>query len=127
MMDVVAGAASLEDAVASRGAVDVMGRGEAAETPSYVWKSDAMQRFLDDLRSRYDRVVLHLPPILSEQDAVNAAAMADGFVVAIAADRTRREVVERALDSLGPARVKVLGAVLTEREQVIPELVYKRI
>ncbi|OQA26631.1 MAG: Tyrosine-protein kinase YwqD [Verrucomicrobia bacterium ADurb.Bin345] len=104
----------------------MLSRGNA-ECPGYLWESRGMQAVLSDLRQRFDRIVLHTSPVRISGDAINAARYADGVVIVVRADETRREVVNRALDVLRSAKGRILGAVLTDRKQTIPGMVYRRI
>jgi Mrp family chromosome partitioning ATPase len=126
-LDVLEGTGRLEDVTRRDGSLYVIGRGTSEEAPVYLWRSDAMRDLLTRLRQDYDRIIVHVPPILQSHDALHLLRHADGLVLVIRADSTRREVVQRALEILGDRADKVLGAVLTDRRQVIPEAVYRRI
>ena len=102
-------------------------RGSHADCPSYIWGSERMREMMNELTAKFDRIVIHTAPVLASSDAINAARVCTGIIICIKADATRREVVQRALHSLKEGREKVVGAVLTERRQVIPGAVYKRI
>ena len=82
---------------------------------------------MTELRDRFTRVIFSMPPVLQSSDTVNVARFSDGVVIAVKADSTRREVVRRAVDLLAGAKGNVVGAVLTERRQIIPHSVYRRI
>jgi polysaccharide biosynthesis transport protein len=127
IFEVLDGEVAFGDAVSRMGNLCVIGRGGRKEIPSYLWTSERMRTFLDNLRREYDRVVVHVPPILQAQDAIHMVRQSDGVLLVIRADSTRREVVQRAMDTLGDARTKIVGAVLTGRTQVIPKAVYRRI
>jgi uncharacterized protein involved in exopolysaccharide biosynthesis len=126
-LDILDGAARLEDVINRSGSLYVIGRGSSEQTPVYRWRSDAMRDLLTRLRQDYDRIIVHVPPILQSHDALHLLRHADGLVLVIRADSTRREVVQRAVEILGDRADKILGAVLTDRRQVIPEAVYRRI
>ncbi|HNZ19071.1 MAG TPA: exopolysaccharide transport family protein [Candidatus Hydrogenedentes bacterium] len=126
LTDLVAGQADLEETLGQDGGLYVLSRGNA-ECPGYLWESRGMQAVLSDLRQRFDRIVLHTSPVRISGDAINAARYADGVVIVVRADETRREVVNRALDVLRSAKGRILGAVLTDRKQTIPGMVYRRI
>ena len=125
--DIVLDHAKLEDCVANTGYLDTMQRGTQVGLPSHLWNSEKMQEILASLHDQYSRIVFHAPPILSSGDALDLARIADGVVVVIRSDSTRREVVMRAMESLAKSKGRVLGAVLTGRKQLIPRFVYKRI
>ncbi|MCP4643243.1 MAG: polysaccharide biosynthesis tyrosine autokinase [bacterium] len=127
LMDVLGGQAELSDVVSRMGNLNVVGRGSVRECPTYLWRSPRMKELLNELRGEFDRVVFHVAPILASHDALNLAQLADGCVLVVRSDSTRREVVARAMEMLNGAKGRVLGAVLTERRQVIPSIVYRRI
>lgn len=126
LLDVLSGSAELGDVVSTMGSLFVVGRGAQGDCPTYLWHSKRMQDMLDELRQRFDRIVFHVAPIRQSHDALNLARYADGAILVVKADSTRREVVLRSIEMLAEAKGRLLGAVLTERRQVIPELVYKR-
>ncbi len=125
--DVVLEQAKAEDCVANTGFLDTMQRGTQVGLPSHLWNSEKMQEILAGLHDNYSRIVFHAPPILNSSDTLDLARIADGVVVVIKSDSTRREVVMRAMESLAKSKGRVLGAVLTARRQMIPRFVYKRI
>ncbi len=125
--DLVLEQAKVEDCVANTGNLDTMQRGTQVGLPSHLWNSEKLQEILTGLHDTYSRIVFHAPPILSSSDTLDLARIADGVVVVIKSDSTRREVVMRAMESLAKSKGRVLGAVLTARKQMIPRFVYKRI
>lgn len=127
LTDVLSGTAELADVVSSMGGLFVVGRGSLRDCPTYLWRSQRMTELLSELKQRFDQIVFHVPPVLSSHDGVNLARLADGIVLVVRADSTRREVVLRAMEMLAEAKGHVLGVVMTERRQVIPKIVYRRI
>ncbi|MCC6695119.1 MAG: hypothetical protein IT365_05770 [Candidatus Hydrogenedentes bacterium] len=127
IVDLIMDGGQLEDCVSSVGQLYVMGRGSQKDIPTYVWKSEKMKALLDEMRQRFSRIIFYTPPVLRSGEAVNLARLADGIVVVVKFDSTRREVVMRAMELLAEAKGRVLGAVLTDRKQIIPSAVYKRI
>ena len=125
--DLVLDQAGIGDCVANTGNLDTMQRGTQIGLPSHLWNSEKMQEVLANLHDNYSRIVFHAPSILESSDALDLAHIADGVVVVIKSDSTRREVVMRAMESLAKSKGRVLGAVLTARKQMIPKFVYKRI
>ncbi|HRI89599.1 MAG TPA: GNVR domain-containing protein, partial [Candidatus Hydrogenedentes bacterium] len=104
---VLNGGGNLEEYVANVGALYVMGKGSKKDCPTYMWKSERMKNLINELRARFTRVVIHVSPVLSSGDAVNLARLADGIVVAVKADSTRREVVMRAIELLAESKGRV--------------------
>jgi uncharacterized protein involved in exopolysaccharide biosynthesis len=127
LVDVLLGDAESQDVVTNAGDLYLMGKGSQGDCPAYLWHSDRMQTVMEDLKSRFKRIIFHVPPVLSAADAVNLSRYADGTLLVIKSDSTRREVAMRAMETLADAKGRVVGAVLTDRRQVIPKAVYKRI
>jgi uncharacterized protein involved in exopolysaccharide biosynthesis/Mrp family chromosome partitioning ATPase len=126
IMDVLTGEVTIDGVLSHMGNLSVVGRG-SAECPAYLWNSERMRSLIEELRQRYDRIVFHVAPVLASHDALNLAHIADGVVLVVKADSTRREVAARAIGMLRESKGEVFGVVLVERKAVIPAVVYSRI
>jgi Mrp family chromosome partitioning ATPase len=71
-----------------------------------------MRRVLDTLRTRYDRILIDMPPVAPLADLHIVAPMADALLMIVRAGVTPRPAIERALAGLEVSRV--LGLVLNE-------------
>ena len=76
---------------------------------------------------RYEWIVFDGPPVLESADSASIAAVADGVVVVVEAGRTKRPVLQRAVDLLHKAGARVMGSVLNRRRLEIPGFIYRRI
>jgi len=85
------------------------------------------QERLSELRKTFDYVLVDAPSIGVCGDAVLLGRMADGFVMVLEANRTRRDAAVRAQRTLEAAGVRIAGAVLNRRGFPIPEWLYQRI
>ncbi len=114
LTDVLAGAATLEDALVTLEDhhLTVLPSGVIPSHPAELLGSVAMRRTLDTLRTRFDRLILDMPPVSPLADVHIAAAMADGILMIVRAGMTQKPAIERALAGLDPT--KVLGLVLNE-------------
>jgi capsular exopolysaccharide synthesis family protein len=97
--------------------------GRAAVNPSRLARSNRLLEFMAELRSRCDQVVLDLAPVLPVADARVLARVVDGLIVVIRAGVTPREVVARAIESVGGDRV--LGTVLNGTEVAMPRFLQR--
>lgn len=88
---------------------------------------DRMKERIAELRSAFDYVLIDAPPLNSYGDAMVFGRLADGIVLVLEANATRREAAARVAESLQAARIPVLGAVLNKRTFPIPSALYKRI
>jgi polysaccharide biosynthesis transport protein len=80
-----------------------------------------------ELRNEFDYVLLDAPPLSSYSDALALVQVADGIVLVLEANSTRRDAVARIVENLRAAQINVLGAVLNKRTFPIPTPLYKRL
>jgi capsular exopolysaccharide synthesis family protein len=113
LVDILVGAATLDDAlVAVPGHhLLILPAGMPAVRSTELLASAAMQRVLETLRARFDRIVIDTPPV-AVADTHVLSRSADGLLLVVRAGVTTRPAIERALD--GMERDKVLGMVLNE-------------
>jgi capsular exopolysaccharide synthesis family protein len=86
--------------------------GRPPSNPSELLGSEAMDRLLDHLRSRFEFIILDVPPVLPLADPFVLGCKADGLVMVIRAGRTPRDVVTMALDNI--PRDRLVGVVLND-------------
>jgi protein-tyrosine kinase len=82
--------------------------------PSELLASPEMQRLLEEVSGRYDRIILDTPACLGLPDAKSVSEICDGLVMVVRADVTPKEDVQAALDILD--RRRVVGLVLNGSE-----------
>ncbi len=80
---------------------------------------------LDSLASRFDFVIIDLPPVLKSQDAALVAQKTDGMLLVVAHRKLKREIIDSGIRSLRAVGVNVLGAVLNRREFDLPGFLHK--
>jgi capsular exopolysaccharide synthesis family protein len=80
--------------------------------PAELLGSATMRRVLDTLRTRFDRILIDMPPVAPLADLHILAPMVDGLLMIVRAGVTPRPAIERALSGLDMS--KVLGLVLNE-------------
>jgi succinoglycan biosynthesis transport protein ExoP len=122
--DVLMGEASFDSVFTGGEPLTVVGRGAQPIGP-YLRRPESMNALLGQLRKRYKYVIFHVGPALTAHEAIRLARYTDGVVLVVKANATRRQVVQRAVNLLDKS--KVLGAVLTQRTQMIPQSVYRHI
>jgi Mrp family chromosome partitioning ATPase len=99
--------------------LDVLGVRYAPPNPSELLASSQMRNLVQELCSRYDRVVFDTPATLGLPDSKIVSELCDGLVMVVRADVTPREDVRAALDVLDQQRLLglVLNGVDTSRER----------
>jgi capsular exopolysaccharide synthesis family protein len=90
----------------------VMTAGAAPTNPAELLGSTAMRRLLDQLRTRFDRVILDTPPVLPLADVAVLAPVVDGALLVVRAGMTPKPAIENALRAFDASRL--LGVVLND-------------
>jgi capsular exopolysaccharide synthesis family protein len=98
----------------------------AAQSPSLL-NSNSMKVRIDELRNDFDYVLIDSPSLNTYADGVALGQLADGLVLVLEANATRREVAVRVTENLRTAQIKILGAVLNKRTFPIPASLYHRL
>ncbi|MDH6677344.1 capsular exopolysaccharide synthesis family protein [Rhodococcus sp. LBL1] len=112
---VLAGQADLDDVLQSTSFanVSVLASGPLPPNPSELLGSTHAGKLLDDLRSKFDFVVIDASPLLPVTDAAVLAAKVDGSLVVVRHGKTKRDQVSRAIGNLRSVGATVLGTILT--------------
>jgi succinoglycan biosynthesis transport protein ExoP len=88
---------------------------------------ERFQTLLQDLRKEFSYIIIDAAPLSEYTDATRFARLANGLVMVLEANDTRRETAQKAKELLDASNVPVIGAVLNKRTFPIPELVYRRL
>ena len=78
------------------------------------FSSTEFKTFIDNVRARYDHVIIDAPPILPVTDARIIGQHVDAILYAVAWDATRSQVVEAGLNEFVNAGLDLTGLILTK-------------
>ncbi len=111
---VIAGQAALADAVQQTAVpgLSVLPCGPTPPNPAELLTSPRLKDVFDELRTRYDFVLVDTPPLLAVTDPCVVAPRVDGVVLTMRMSKQSRPKAERARDILMTLGVKVLGVVV---------------
>jgi capsular exopolysaccharide synthesis family protein len=125
VVDVLGERAALEDALVQLPDVRlaVVPAGLPPEQPAELLGSAGMRRLLEALRSRFDRVIVDVPPVIPLADVGVVAPQCDGVLLVVRAGATSKPLIERALGTFDAERV--LGIVLNESGGAEPDYGYE--
>jgi capsular exopolysaccharide synthesis family protein len=114
LAEFLSGACELEDAMKFLPDFNltVIAAGAAPTNPAELLGSTAMRRLLDQLRTRFDRVILDTPPVLPLADVAVLAPIVDGALLVVRAGVTPKPAIENALRAFDSSRL--LGIVLND-------------
>jgi capsular exopolysaccharide synthesis family protein len=90
----------------------ILPAGTLPSHPAELLGSAAMRRVLDTLRTRFDRILMDMPPVAPLADLHIVAPMVDGLLMIVRAGMTPKPAIEHALSGLDVS--KVLGLILNE-------------
>ena len=98
----------------------------AADSPSLL-TAERVKFRLAELRMEFAFIIIDSPPLAHYGDATVLGQLADGLVLVLEAENTRRETAGAVVVGLRSSRIKILGAVLNKRTFPIPQKIYDKL
>jgi Mrp family chromosome partitioning ATPase len=105
----------------------LMPSGKMAGKLRFPAMADRLRLGMEELRRNFRYVVLHSGPPRLENSSMLLSRWADGVVLVVEANSTRKDTTRRVKEILDAAHVSVLGIVLRNRTFPIPEAIYRRL
>lgn len=102
----------------------VMTSGPKSPNPSELLGSTRMDQLIKELRSDYDFVIFDMPPIVAVTDAQIIASKADGTMLVVRENYTRKDSLQKARELLSMVNANVLGAVFNGSTDVTDQGYY---
>jgi protein-tyrosine kinase len=127
LTDSLSNKGSIRDFVKSIGTSNnlwLLSCGSLASNSSGLLNSETMRARVAELRQQFDYVLIDSPPLNSYADGVAIGQLADGVVLVLEANATRREAAVKITENLRAAHIPILGAVLNKRTFPIPKFLY---
>jgi capsular exopolysaccharide synthesis family protein len=115
LSDVIAGRAEIDDVLQpwGDGFMTVLPTGHMPPNPSELLASESAARLFDELRRRFEFIIVDTPPLIPVTDGVVAATRADGVILVVRHGRTTRHQLTLALGALENVSARLLGSVMT--------------
>ena len=88
--------------------------GTHSPRPYELLESEEMKKLVQELRTRFDYVIIDTPPVLLISDALALSPSTDGAVLVCRHQVSYISDIERALNTLEFAKAKVLGVVVND-------------
>lgn len=86
-----------------------------------------LHRYISAMRREFEYSIIAAPAAAISSQTIALAQLADGIVLVLSAQHTRREQARTVKAVLEGAQARLLGLVLTDREFPIPERIYRRL
>ena len=88
------------------------------------------KKFIDCLsfwRTKHHFLIFDSSPILPYPDSLGLASILDGVILVVEFERTRREVVLKAKETLQAVSAPIVGVVINRIRHYIPDFLYRRL
>lgn len=92
--------------------LDIITSGKIPPNPAEMLGSKTMERLLEALKEKYDIIILDTAPLQAVTDAQILSIKADGIILVIKAEVTKKESVIQAKNLIEKVGGKILGTVL---------------
>jgi len=86
--------------------------GKIPPNPSEMLSSKTMEKLLESLKETFDYIILDTPPVQAVTDSQILSTKADGTILVVKAERTKKDSVENAVNLLKKVNANVIGTVL---------------
>jgi capsular exopolysaccharide synthesis family protein len=115
-VDVLAGTTTLDEAIRPTEiqGLDVLESGRTVPNPSELFGSDAFWTVFEQLKSRYDQILVDSPPVGIVVDAQILAARCGLTLLVLRAQKSLRATTQRARNALSIVGARVVGAVVND-------------
>ena len=90
----------------------VLTSGKVPPNPPEMLGSKAMATLLEELRDEFDYIILDTPPVQLVTDSQILATKADGTILVIKAEATKKEAVQASINLLKKVNAHIIGTVL---------------
>ncbi|MBU3758884.1 MAG: polysaccharide biosynthesis tyrosine autokinase [Candidatus Omnitrophica bacterium] len=88
--------------------------GPVSPNPAEILGSDRMKQFLEEARSRFDRIIIDSPPLTGLGDTFVVGNLVGHVILVVAAARTPSDLIKRIQTQLDKSGIKIMGVVLNQ-------------
>lgn len=90
----------------------ILTSGKIPPNPSEMLSSKTMENLLETLKESFDYIILDTPPVQAVTDSQILSTKADGTILVVRAEKTKRESVQNAVNLLKKVNANIIGTVL---------------
>lgn len=104
--------------------LDILPSGKIPPNPSELLGSKVMENLLDELQKEYDIIIIDTPPVQAVTDSQILSTKVDGVILVVRAERTKKDSVKFAKESLQKVKANIIGVVLNGGERTRDKYYY---
>ncbi|HHU91294.1 MAG TPA: CpsD/CapB family tyrosine-protein kinase [Clostridiaceae bacterium] len=97
--------------------LDILTSGRIPPNPSELLSSNAMKSFLENVKNKYDIVLMDSPPVGGITDASIISTYADGTILVVKSGKTEIDAVKIAREILDNVNANIIGVVLNHLDK----------
>jgi capsular exopolysaccharide synthesis family protein len=94
--------------------------GKSHSSPSYLFDGDPITKLLNDLRERFDFIIIDGAPLDGYSESFFLASKVDGVILVVESERTKKQVVKKIKKEMEWGPVNLLGVVLNKKKNYLP-------
>ncbi len=117
LSDLLAGICEFDDLYLRNGGypnLDIITSGKIPPNPAELLASDNMKNFIEMVRTRYDVVLIDLPPVCEVSDAGVISDLVTGFAFVVRAGYSDRRMIELAVETMEGFDASFVGFILND-------------
>jgi succinoglycan biosynthesis transport protein ExoP len=116
LAELLAGNARLEECLQDQGSLQILAAGHEPSNPLELLSSDRFDKLIEVLRTKFDYIILDVPPLQAVSDPLFLAFHADQLLYVVKYDSTKIDQVKAGIDQLRQNNWRVHGVVLSQMD-----------
>ena len=97
----------------------IMTSGNIPPNPSELLGSPRMGKFLEEMKEKFDYIIIDLPPVNLVSDAISVSKYLNGMIAVIREGYTEKKELDKCFRQLRLSNVKILGCVVNEARKEV--------
>ncbi len=114
LTNILLGSKDVEQCMNEYEKLSILTSGPIPPNPAEILGSKKMKMFLDDMKLRYDRIIIDSSPIGFVTDSTLLSSFSDGTLLIVASGQTDGKIALYAREQLSRVNANVLGVILTK-------------
>ena len=98
--------------------LDIIVRGPIPPNPAELLGSSRMKAIIEELKKKYDRIIIDTPPIMPVTDPLVISKLVDGVILVVKIGKISRDSVRKSKEKLQSVNANILGIILNDLEFV---------